>query len=65
MANLHYEESEIMLAAMEELAFVYGVPSLPIHDSLRVPVSKKGLAVEVIRSTFLSRTGMIPVISFK
>lgn len=64
-ANLHHEESEIMLAAMEELAFTYGVPSLPIHDSLRVPISKKGLAIEVIRSTFLSRTGLDPVISPK
>lgn len=61
-ADLHYEESEIMLAAMERLAFGYDVASLPIHDSLRVPASKKDLAVQVIRTTFLARTGLIPVI---
>lgn len=61
-ANLHYEESEIMLAAMEKLAFEYEIVSLPIHDALRVPESKRDIAIEIIRTCFRDRTGLNPII---
>lgn len=50
--DLQYHESEIVLAALEELTFTYGVTALPVHDALIVPKSKVDLAENVLVEAF-------------
>jgi hypothetical protein len=52
-----YEESEAMIAAMENLR-THGIVALPVHDSLIVPKSKCQLAESVMRETFEARFGV-------
>lgn len=60
--ELQFRESEIILSAMETLAFGHGVPSLPVHDSLIVGEGVKGLAIEVLQEAFREQVGITPVI---
>lgn len=53
-SNLMFEESEAMLASMENLRSE-GVVALPVHDSLIVPKSKKRIAHDIMKETFESR----------
>ncbi|WP_156818722.1 hypothetical protein [Sphingomonas sp. Mn802worker] len=64
-ADLHYRESEIMLEVMETLAFKHNVLSLPVHDSIRVPLAKTKLVEEVIESVFSKHTGFKPKLTIK
>jgi hypothetical protein len=50
--DLQYHESEIILAALEELRDRHGVAALPIHDGLIVPVRSVGLAHGAIVAAF-------------
>jgi len=50
--DLQYHESEIILAAMEELRERHGVAALPIHDGLIVPVQAQDLAQGVLVESF-------------
>jgi hypothetical protein len=58
--ELQFRESEIIMAAMETLAYEYGIPSLPVHDSLIVPVEAEGLARETLQEAFRSSLGVVP-----
>lgn len=61
-ADLQFIESEIVLSAMETLAFDHDVPSLPVHDSLIVPVQAKEAAKKVLEESFKKAVGVVPVI---
>jgi len=61
--ELQFHESEMLLQAMETLAFGHGVVGLPVHDSLIVPVEARGLAMEVMKDTFVDRLGVEPTLT--
>jgi hypothetical protein len=50
--DLQYHESEIILAAVEDLRDLYGVGCLPIHDGLIIPQSQRDLAHAVLVEAF-------------
>lgn len=60
--ELQYRESEVILSALETLAFEHGVPCLPVHDSLVVPEGAKELAIETLKESFRDSLGVVPVI---
>lgn len=64
-AELQFIESEIVLSAMETLAFDHETPSLPVHDSLIVPVGSEGVARDALSSSFLQLVGVAPVVDLK
>ena len=49
-----WHEGQVMFATMLKLMRDHQVPSLTVHDSLIVPVSKAELAQAVLRETFRS-----------
>lgn len=61
--ELQFRESEIIMSAMETLAYEHGIPSLPIHDSLIIPVAAEELVREILKETFRSSLGIIPEVS--
>ncbi len=63
--DLHYAESEVVLATIESLAFEHAIPSLPLHDAILVPVSKSGLAMRVLSAEFERHIGVKPKLKLK
>lgn len=61
-ANLQYEEAECFLAAMLDLHENYGIPSLPVHDSLIIRYSDTPSACEALFRAYKDRLGFQPVI---
>jgi hypothetical protein len=57
--DLMYAESEIVIGAMRVL-MDKGIPSLPVHDSVVVPISQEALAMETIIDQFGKRLGVVP-----
>lgn len=63
--DLQYVESCAVSDAVHTLAMQYGVPALPVHDSIRVSVSAQGLATRVLSDAFYKHVGVRPVIKAK
>jgi hypothetical protein len=63
--DLQYKESCAVIEAVHTLATSYGIPSLPVHDSIRVPISAQSLATRVLSDAFFKHVGVIPVIKAK
>lgn len=63
--DLQYVESCAVVEAVHTLAVQYGVTALPVHDSIRVPVSAQGLAIRVLLDAFYKHVGARPVIKVK
>ena len=61
-ADLMFEESEVMFGAMLKLMFIDKAPSLCVHDSLIVPVSKVETAREAIEMSFHAKLRVQPLI---
>jgi hypothetical protein len=61
--DLQYVESEALLTAVERLAYEHRVPTLPLHDSLIVPVSSSELAMEVLAHSFEEVVGVRPLLT--
>jgi len=57
--DLMFLESQVIISTMLILKRDHGIPSLPVHDSLIVPVSKTWRAREVLRGQFQKVTGRI------
>lgn len=55
-AKLQFEESETIIASMKEL-ITRGIPSYPVHDSLKVPLSSQRVAERVLEGYFSKRLG--------
>ena len=52
--DLTFHESEIILMAMERLRDAHQITSLPIHDGLIIPGSKRELAMGAVKNAFQS-----------
>jgi hypothetical protein len=63
--ELQYVESCAVVETVHTLAMRYGVPALPVHDSIRVPVSAQDLAARVLSDAFYKHVGVRPVIKAK
>jgi hypothetical protein len=58
---LMYEESEIMIQAIETL-LTQGVVSYPVHDCLIVKATDQEAAIEAIQEAMISRLGFTPAL---
>lgn len=63
-AELMYIESEAMIGAMEVL-MSNGIPSLPVHDSLIVPLSAEKIASETMVAMYVQHAHIEPRLSLK
>lgn len=63
--ELHYTESCVIVDAVHELAIKHGVPALPVHDSIIVPVSQEALGKSVLTACFKRHVGFEPVLTTK
>lgn len=63
--DFQFIESEAVIGAVHELATVYGIPALPVHDSIIVPRSKQAIAVQVLSDMFQKHVGVRPVLTIK
>jgi hypothetical protein len=63
--DLQYAESCAVVEAVHTLATVYKVVALPVHDSIRVPVSKQELAAKVLSAAFEKHVGLAPILKAK
>ncbi|UPK35264.1 hypothetical protein IVB18_46110 [Bradyrhizobium sp. 186] len=63
-ADLMWLESSVMFSAMLDLMHHHSTPSLSVHDSLIVPVSKAEVAEEALRSRFQSQQKVVPRLKF-
>lgn len=55
--DLMFTESEVVIRTIMTL-LLDEVPSLPVHDSLIVPASKKGLAIDALQKSFTLLLGV-------
>jgi hypothetical protein len=62
--DLMFTESEVIVGSMLILMREHGVPSMPVHDSLIVPRSRRKLAEDVLRDRFRMETGVIPRLDY-
>ncbi|TCM18163.1 hypothetical protein EDF56_105514 [Novosphingobium sp. PhB165] len=63
--DLQFLESCAVIDATHRLAMEYGIPALPLHDALLVPVSKANIAKEVLSECFYQKVGIRPKIAIK
>lgn len=63
--ELQYIESCAVVETVHTLAVQYGIPALPVHDSIRVPVSAAALATRALSDAFHKHVGVRPVIKMK
>lgn len=61
-ADLQFIESQAVIDAVHELAIAQGIPALPVHDSIIVPVSKREIASRVLYAMFEKHVGVRPVL---
>lgn len=61
-ADLMFAESEVMSGAMRKLMLIDHAPTLCVHDSLIVPVSKAATAGEAIKMTFQAKHQVLPLL---
>lgn len=58
--DLMFVESQVIIGAMLQLKRDHRVPSMPVHDSLIVPFSKRYVAEDVLVDHFRKQTGVKP-----
>lgn len=61
--DLQFTESTVVMTAINKLAFVHGVPALPLHDALMVAESQAELAAQCLWESFHEHVGIHPYIS--
>jgi BarA-like signal transduction histidine kinase len=59
-ADLMYLESAVMFTTMLDLMHQHQTPSLSVHDSLIVPLSKADLASEILKAKFEDQQKVVP-----
>jgi hypothetical protein len=59
-ADLMWLESAVMFSTMLDLMHQHTTPSLTVHDSLIVPVSKAEVASEMLRGRFQAQQKVVP-----
>ncbi|WP_336953282.1 hypothetical protein [Sphingobium aromaticivastans] len=60
--DLQYLESKVIVDTVHALTVGQGIPALPVHDSLIVPVSKVEIARKVLIEMFEKHIGMTPAL---
>lgn len=60
--QLQYNESQVIISAVETLAFSHDVASLPVHDSIIVPAIHKDLASGIIKNSYKAAFGYEPML---
>ena len=55
-------ESEIIVSTMLRLAIEHGIPSMPVHDSLIVPLSEAETSKRILDEQFVKLTGVRPTL---
>jgi len=58
--DLMFTESEVVIGTMLVLKREHRVPSMPVHDSLIVPHTKRKLAEQLLKDQFRRKTGVVP-----
>ncbi|WP_243266317.1 hypothetical protein [Sulfitobacter sp. DSM 110093] len=61
---LQYHESEAFLSVMLCLMNEHTVPSLPVHDSLIVPQSKKELTRSLLQQAYVTQCNVLPAMTY-
>jgi hypothetical protein len=64
-ADLMWQESVVVMSTMEKLMREHTVPSLSVHDSLIVPVSKAHLAAGLLTEHFNDVTRKQPILTVR
>jgi hypothetical protein len=63
--DLQFLESCAVIEAVHTLAIRHRILGLPVHDSIRVPVSAAVLATQILSDAFYKHVGVRPVIKAK
>ena len=63
--KFQFLESQAIIDAVHTLATRHGIPALPVHDSLIVPVSKQEVAERTLSDAFYKHIRVMPVLSVK
>jgi len=63
--DLMCRESEIIVSTMLRLATEHGIPSVPVHDSLIVPLSEVETSKRVLDEQFVKLTGVRPTLKVR
>jgi hypothetical protein len=63
-ADIQFLESQVLIQAICAL-IIQGVPALPLHDALIVPISHKELASEILDESFHMAFGVKPSLKIK
>lgn len=59
-SDFQFMESQAIIETVHTLATAHGIPALPVHDSIIVPVSKAELAKAVLSDAFATCVGITP-----
>ncbi|MBY8821852.1 hypothetical protein [Sphingomonas colocasiae] len=62
--KIQFLESQALWTTITTLAFDHGIPALPVHDSIIIPVSQVDLAGDVLSRCFRSIVGCSPRLRF-
>ncbi len=60
--GLQYEESNVIVDTVHALTVGQGIPTLPVHDSIIVPISKVEIAKKVLTEMFEKHIGSTPAL---
>jgi hypothetical protein len=63
--DLMCRESEIIVSTMLRLARDHGIPSMPVHDSLIVPLSEVETSKRLLDEQFVKLTGVRPTLKVR
>jgi hypothetical protein len=64
-ADLQFLESEVLVKVILQLGEEHGIPALPVHDSIIVPMEAAEVAQTCLGATFKAVTGQMPLIEMK
>jgi hypothetical protein len=64
-ADLMFRESEIIVSTMLRLAREHGIPSMPVHDSLIVPLSEADTSKRLLEEQFGKFTAVRPTLKVR
>ena len=60
-----FRESEIIVSTMLRLAREHDIPSMPVHDSLIVPLSEVETSKRLLDEEFVRLTGVTPTLKVR
>jgi hypothetical protein len=63
--DLQFIEGEVIVEAVHTLTVIHGVPALPVHDSIIVPISQRAIAEAVLSAASERHVGIRPFLEAK